>query len=206
MHDIGAGQTASQKMSTLVQALSLPIATYQCPSRRQTIAYQYVHGNPYQNVNEPTVCGRSDYAANGGDTVTGGCAWGPGSISAGDAVVKQVAAARSDPSGNFTPNSSMQGTGVNYLLSTLKMAAITDGASRTIMIGEKVLTRTCTQPVSLRATIKDGILASITTLCVGVTLRICRFRTRLAWTPTRCSAALILAIRTTCFAMARCGR
>jgi prepilin-type N-terminal cleavage/methylation domain-containing protein/prepilin-type processing-associated H-X9-DG protein len=139
VHDIGAGQTASQKMSTLVQTLSLPIATYQCPSRRQTIAYQYVHGNAYQNVNEPSVCGRSDYAANGGDAVTGGCAWGPGSISAGNAVVKQVAAARSDPSGNFTPNSSMQGTGINYLLSTLKMASITDGASRTIMIGEKSL-------------------------------------------------------------------
>jgi prepilin-type processing-associated H-X9-DG protein len=139
VHDIGAGQTAAQKMSAFLQAASLPIATYQCPSRRPTIAFQYVHGNPYQNMNEPTVCGRSDYAVNGGDSVTGGCDWGPGSLSAGNGAVKVAASTRSDPTGNFSPNSSLQGTGVNYLLSTLKLAAITDGASRTIMIGEKSL-------------------------------------------------------------------
>ena len=96
LHDLGMGtgdwdnsQTASDKKKANLQRLATPLATFYCPSRRAANAYPYTSGsgacvNVYPTP--PTIVGRSDYAANGGDVYadpsTGGVwgANGPGNV------------------------------------------------------------------------------------------------------------------------------
>jgi prepilin-type N-terminal cleavage/methylation domain-containing protein len=136
LHNMGAGLPDPQKRDAISQATSTPLAAFNCPTRRQSIAYPYVHSSPYYNMTKPSVVGRSDYAANGGDTPSGTPWPGPASLSAGDAQLPQ-ALSKLKSTADFGPDAALNCTGVCHLLSTIKMAHIVDGASNTVLAGEK---------------------------------------------------------------------
>ena len=152
LHDMGAGLpwNDTQKKNYNMQRLSTPVGTLYCPTRRPAIAYPWLDaGCTPVNATHPTVVGRSDYAASGGDVYTGGPypqnpAWAtaPPNVFAGPASVTEV----ENPPGQMTANARTtfanyagSATGVFFTGSMTKMADITDGTSNTYLIGEKYL-------------------------------------------------------------------
>ena len=133
LHDLGIDQGLTGNRPGFTQRVSTPLATYNCPSRRQAIAYPMVAVvAAFVNVSPtPTVCGRSDYAASGGDYsyLPSGGGTRVNSLAEADArTPTQWAAVR----GAFT-------TGVFYVRSKTTMAAVTDGTSKTYLCGEQYL-------------------------------------------------------------------
>ncbi len=145
LHNMGAGLSTQGKLDAIGQATAVPIAALGCPSRRPTIQYPYVHPSPYFNMTKPSLIGRSDYAVNSGDNFPGIPQTGPSTLAAGDAVMVQVLNTHSG-GGIFGPDGALVGTGVCFLLSTAKAASITDGASNTLLAGEKNLSPDCYTP------------------------------------------------------------
>jgi prepilin-type processing-associated H-X9-DG protein len=106
---------SSQKKALWTVAVSTPLTTAYCPTRRSPLALplpQYWISNPYdfKNINYTSSLkqGHTDYAINGGPT--------------------RVA-------NGWTPSID----GISYSQSTVRMATITDGTTNTYLIGEKVV-------------------------------------------------------------------
>ncbi len=121
----GDSEQISQAQRTAAgSVVSSPITIINCPSRREAIPYPF--GLSLTNATVPQLAGRTDYAINCGTDLVelGG---GPGSISA----------AR-----NFNwaaENLNPQLTGICWERSTVRMGRITDGTSKTYLVGEKYL-------------------------------------------------------------------
>ena len=80
LHDLGAGMQPwdnPQKFLANLQRLSTPLAVFYCPTRRRTMAYPWSSHPAVANAGLPVSVGRSDYAANSGDTFTYGSSGGP---------------------------------------------------------------------------------------------------------------------------------
>jgi prepilin-type N-terminal cleavage/methylation domain-containing protein len=128
LHEMGSG--GQNKTLGKVRAQT-PVALFHCPSRRDAIPYPYVHGSPYFNINRPSLVGRSDYAACGGDMFVDTCWEGPPTLQAGDAM--------SEDAWGQHPGNWKTATGVIYLRSMTRFAHIRDGASSTYLLGERYL-------------------------------------------------------------------
>ena len=161
LHDLGAGTpyslvSSSPKMLANTQRLSTPVAMLYCPTRRRPVAYPWTGSwsATIINANTPSVAGRCDYAANGGDYFTSPSYPGQpltpvwqsyNSITSyGPASVTEVESPAG--SGQMTPqarntfaNVAMVATGIVYCGSLIKMSDITDGASNTYLVAEKYL-------------------------------------------------------------------
>ncbi len=155
LHDMGAGPVwnSPSKMSANLQRASLPLPTLYCPTRRRPIAYPWSVSWQLVNAGRPTVVGRSDYTANGGDTCTAPSTgvynapspvWSSASpnADAGPAAVSEV----ENANGQMTQKAAdvfgyiaKVSNGVVYTGSLIKIADITDGASNTYLLGEKSL-------------------------------------------------------------------
>ena len=143
VHDLGKGLPASQKPAVLAQAAAVALSVYQCPSRRPVAPYTHMESasgfSPlYMNISYDPLQGKSDYAANGGDTPAFYYYSGPWFLSEGLMEVPIALANLKVGSGDFPPDA-LGCTGVCFTLSTVKLANITDGASNTILVGEKSL-------------------------------------------------------------------
>ena len=116
-----------QQMDFAATACQTPLGGYFCPSRRSPVNRPRLWRDPSvgyaYNATDVDEEARSDYAANAGDNVI---KWSAGP----------------------TPERGLQGegfinmensTGVTFQRSTIGFAAITDGTSNTVMIGEKHL-------------------------------------------------------------------
>ena len=138
LHDLGMGLPAQspQYLAALGQAFQTPIAAFNCPSRRPLAAMVYQLKEAY-NLTPGSVAGRSDYAACGGDSAPSSYTPGPVSYAAGDSVLPQVLATHSG-AGAFATDA-LNLNGICFLVSAIKMAHITDGASNTLLTGEKYL-------------------------------------------------------------------
>lgn len=142
LHALGAGLSGAAKDAASLQRLSRPITAVNCPSRRVGL-FDYVVAYPIVNAGSPTKVARSDYAANGGDVYVSPSApsqpaWssaspntdaGPSSLTEGESAnaTQTFAAKESAATGIFFPGSQ------------LKAQAISDGLSKTLLIGEKHL-------------------------------------------------------------------
>ncbi|MBU4400416.1 MAG: DUF1559 domain-containing protein, partial [Planctomycetes bacterium] len=147
LHDLGLGAGAwnsPAKMLANTQRLSTPIGILYCPTRRRPVAYPWTGAwsAKITNANTPTVAGRSDYAANGGDTVTGAGMPGTWPSVYGPSTPTEVE--DPDGSGQMTPLArtyfaaiARVATGIIYCGSLIKMADVTDGSSNTYLLGEK---------------------------------------------------------------------
>ena len=129
LHDMSLGQNYAAAVIMAEQ----PVNTFICPTRRTAVGYPFINEGSGAGANNsfylfparPTVMGRSDYAANGGDLCYTNAAI-PTTYAAADAMTE----AQWNPN-NVSPN------GVVYQRSQCKMADITDGASNTFLIGER---------------------------------------------------------------------
>ncbi len=122
LHDMGKEMTdPSAKGAEIAKAISIPLAIFNCPTRRRAIAYPY-DGREIRNVPDPPgVMARTDYAANAGSGGAYGVQ-GPSSLEDGDAQTNWHTA-----------------NGIVYQASTVAMGAIHDGTSNTYLVGERYI-------------------------------------------------------------------
>ena len=114
------GKSDAQKKIIGAQMVATPIAVFNCPTRRASVAYPSVGSNSFRNINKPTLSARSDYAGNAGTVYNGDD--GPGSYSA--------ARSYAWPTGH---------NGVVFIHSELSLGKILDGTSNTYFAGERYL-------------------------------------------------------------------
>jgi prepilin-type N-terminal cleavage/methylation domain-containing protein/prepilin-type processing-associated H-X9-DG protein len=126
LHDRGIGLAPAQKSAAAAEVISIALPAFNCPSRRPSRAYPVRVSSPFYNTDIPTLAGRTDYAANCGDDGQNilNDSGGPTSLDLAN--------------GYSWPNSQLY-TGVCYVRSEVTPASITDGTSKTYLIGEKYL-------------------------------------------------------------------
>ena len=129
---MGTGLEGMERTNALIKRTETPIPVFVCPSRRDDSVF------PYTATREPFTRGgrvlrplqfgaKSDYASNVGDglEVEFDPSWpGPQTLDEGDALTEW-------------PELQKSFTGVIYGRSDVELRQITDGASRTYLIGEK---------------------------------------------------------------------
>ena len=150
LHDLGSdGQPdtiTTAQLDASNQRVSTIVEMYMCPSRRAGSVYPYKHSSLYFNVTRPDFVGRNDYAANSGSLFPPNGMWeGP---SPNGKTVPDAWSMRKYYHDNFPytvtfslpqgrGGQSTPGNGVVLVMSTTKLARITDGLSNTIFVGEK---------------------------------------------------------------------
>ena len=131
LHDLGAGTTGSTLQNSRITLMTTPLALFICPSRRQVGLYPWTVGADMVNCPDLTKYGsdRIDYGINLGDTNIGGSAdnVGPSNYTDG-----------SNPKwSGWLASQGTFCTGVSYQRSMVTMAAVSDGASNTFLVGEE---------------------------------------------------------------------
>jgi prepilin-type N-terminal cleavage/methylation domain-containing protein/prepilin-type processing-associated H-X9-DG protein len=119
----------------VAQLVQTPIAMLNCPSRRAASPYPYVSGPPPYNFSTVQSAAKSDYAANGGRN------W--------DLVIRVIyisSQAQGDDPATWTKLPTLfaatpeyRWDGIIYQGSHVTIPKITDGTSKTILVGEKSL-------------------------------------------------------------------
>jgi prepilin-type N-terminal cleavage/methylation domain-containing protein/prepilin-type processing-associated H-X9-DG protein len=148
LHDQGAdgkpdAVTPDQALAAR-EVLASPISIINCPSVRQARPYPAENSNAVGNLpnaRSPRLslggvgCGRSDYAANAGDIYTelGG---GPGNYAvAATYMWRSEGRLSTAPFAGLSVKELL--SGISYERSQVKIGQITDGTSKTYMVGEK---------------------------------------------------------------------
>ena len=126
LHDMGKDQTDAVRRAEGAKMAAMPVAIYNCPSRRPSKSYPFPHGSNFVNIDRPAAAGRSDYGISAG-TSGAGDEYGPADLSAGEA--------RNPITGWPHQNH----TGVSFQRSEVKSGMIRDGLSATYLIGERYL-------------------------------------------------------------------
>ncbi|MDC0937077.1 DUF1559 domain-containing protein [Pirellulales bacterium] len=129
MYEFAAGASPAAKEDLLQEMAGEVVPLFVCPSRRPAQAYptdEWSYAYKPRNATDPIESGgKTDYAANTGDTYDVQLDRGPFRVDQG-----------TDP-GYWAKRSVPEYTGVVFLRSEISMKNITDGASNTILIGEK---------------------------------------------------------------------
>jgi prepilin-type N-terminal cleavage/methylation domain-containing protein len=128
LHDLGTGLSTTAKKATAAQLEQTPLPVLNCPTRRRCTLYPWSAGDATFNANKVASVARGDYAINAGDQAGDEYNPGPPDLATGD-------------SPTYPWPSMAAYTGVSYLRSQVVMAQIHDGASNTILMGEKYLDR-----------------------------------------------------------------
>jgi prepilin-type N-terminal cleavage/methylation domain-containing protein/prepilin-type processing-associated H-X9-DG protein len=126
LHDAGKGLSDAEKRTAAARVVMTPLALLNCPTRRQPLLYPQGASVPL-NADSISMSAKTDYAANSGSDGSSFETSGPslGNIPAIDA-------------GTYAWNVTSR-NGICYQVSEVKMAQVRDGASNTILIGEKYL-------------------------------------------------------------------
>jgi len=123
---IAAGLPAAQKRIELTKLSETPIATMNCPTRRRSLAYPYYYVDNYRNINLPKLAVRGDYGA---------CMSGRKSPEDGLSEPYTIAAGMT----TFPWRWDTYFDGVVHQHSQVELRQISDGCSKTYLIGEKFL-------------------------------------------------------------------
>jgi hypothetical protein len=136
LREAGQGLTGPAKEAAMLAVVSTPIPIFNCPTRRAALAYPLAlerHANLANNLTsclgDQCLIARSDYQANSGN----GNAIdpdGPGSYA--EAATRDWEA--EDGPGRDTFREQF---GITYERSAIRIPQITDGTSKTAMVGEK---------------------------------------------------------------------
>jgi prepilin-type N-terminal cleavage/methylation domain-containing protein len=142
IHVMGTGLSGAAKDAVALQRLSKQMSMINCPSRRAGL-FDYIVSYPIVNAGSPTKVARTDYAANGGDLyVSPGEPIPPTWSSASpntDAGPSDLAEGESSSAAQTFAMKESAATGIFFPGSQLKVQAISDGLSKTLLIGEKHL-------------------------------------------------------------------
>jgi prepilin-type N-terminal cleavage/methylation domain-containing protein/prepilin-type processing-associated H-X9-DG protein len=131
IYNTAAGKVGQPKKDDLNRMVTIPIKTYNCPSRRKLQVWP-ITSTSHKNYDQVTAGAKSDYAANCGDVPWNEYSEGPpGLNAAAPKPPDQVALGVDQGPRTYT--------GISYACSRVRMAEITDGTSNTIMLGEKFL-------------------------------------------------------------------
>lgn len=128
LYDLGRGGNAQEVAEANRQRNLVVLPWFNCPTRRGNNLYFNYH--VYNNCVYHDEAGRGDYSANGGDQAE--CqdehplGLGPKSLADGD-------------SGAFVWPTNKDMTGICYQRSLVRMNSITDGASKTYLVGERYI-------------------------------------------------------------------
>jgi type II secretory pathway pseudopilin PulG len=124
LHDLGRGQSAEAKRSAAKKMCETPLSLFICPTRRSVKLYPFsMEDDKPQNFDEVAVAAKSDYAGNGGEIYVKSRG-GPSTLESADTTFQGWA----DPS---------LMSGVIYQRSETKLSDISDGTTKTYLIGEK---------------------------------------------------------------------
>jgi prepilin-type N-terminal cleavage/methylation domain-containing protein/prepilin-type processing-associated H-X9-DG protein len=127
LHDLGAGTTGDALETANAQRIETPVPLFMCPTRGRSGLYPYGTDVPLNfRLSKPTARQtRADYSINGGDLRQAPLG-GPDTLAQGD-----------DPSYPW-PDMSGQ-DGICFMRSLIGVKQVTDGLSKTFLIGEKYL-------------------------------------------------------------------
>jgi len=127
LHQLGAGKPEAEKRIDAGTVIKTPLSMCNCPTRRRSRAYPHGSSVAYNATLDPRVAGKTDYAANCGDS----------------ASYEHPGPALSDlpqiEDGTYTGWTRTGLSGVVFQISEVTMADVRDGSSNTILIGEKYL-------------------------------------------------------------------
>ena len=132
LSELGKQQAGREAWTDFATRLATPISLHHCPSRREVKAYPWAEAysvRPFWELGITSIdfdVAKTDYAACIGDVVDTCCPEQPVSVAAFDR-------------GEFRKPDLSNHTGVSYAYSHVRVAHITDGTSKTYMIGEKYL-------------------------------------------------------------------
>lgn len=131
VRSIAAGLPIAQKKVELTKLSETPISTMNCPSRRKSVAYPYYYADTYRNINRPKLAVRGDYGA---------CMGGRKAPEDGLPEPQTIEIGMT----NFpwyryekTVDGKDKFDGVVHYHSQVELRQITDGQSKTYLIGEK---------------------------------------------------------------------
>lgn len=131
----GQGQDAAGKRAAAKRVYETHVTSFVCPTRGVS-APVAVGSFSYLNIDAPTVAGRSDYAANGGDVVSAAMVDHSGSASTTEqAILAMPGSAAGSGSGTD------RATGVVFRGSMMKPAHLRDGLSNVYLLGERFIPR-----------------------------------------------------------------
>ena len=131
LHELGAGGSDAQIRAANKVRIGTPVSIWNCPSRRSAMAYPIDPTHSVWFIHQPHLCDRltisirNDYAANGGEQISGFSA-GPGSLAEGD-------------NGTYAFPSLAGHTGISANRSRVSLADVVDGSTNTYLLGEKYL-------------------------------------------------------------------
>ncbi len=129
--NLDQGEASGTYLQELITAVSTPIPAFNCPTRREPLAYPLTRNGDLANnlrgcsVANGCVVARSDFQANSGNI------WA--AEEGGPSSYAQVA------SGYRFLSETRDQSGISFQRSTIRIGQITDGTSKTIMVGEKNL-------------------------------------------------------------------
>jgi prepilin-type N-terminal cleavage/methylation domain-containing protein len=131
----GQGQNDAGKLAAAKRVYETHVTSFVCPTRGVSSPVA-VGSFSYLNIDAPTVAGRSDYAANGGDVVSAAMVDHPGSASTTeqDVLAMPGSAAGSVAGGD-------RATGVVFRGSVMRAAHLRDGLSNVYLLGERFIPR-----------------------------------------------------------------
>ncbi len=125
---MGEGTAGAERQTAIAALISLPIATFKCPSRPGDQLGSMSSRWGYRNAGTPPLVARTDYAINEGDVITN-TKGEPQTLAEGD-------------SRSFEWTDVRQATGISWLRGAARLAEITDGLSNTYFCGEKYVSTT----------------------------------------------------------------
>jgi len=119
---------SAPKQAAIAEMAGVPVATFYCPTRRSPVPLP-ARQTTYYNSFTPSIAARNDYAANAGSLI-------PGSYGRASTATYIHA-----PDDLFPPEDFWNG--IAFVRSEVRVAEISDGLSKTYMIGEKYLNADC---------------------------------------------------------------
>jgi prepilin-type N-terminal cleavage/methylation domain-containing protein len=132
LHDLGKGVSEAARRSAGAQMFATPVPVFVCPSRRLARAWPFTRSDTLVNIDKVDKAGRSDYAANIGNlTPLDQGPTGPTTYEEADRWLEGT-----DPEREWIAR---RHNGVVYQRSDVRLSQITDGLSKTYLLGEKFL-------------------------------------------------------------------
>lgn len=126
LRDLGRGESDAQKRLSRQTLVQTPLAVFNCPTRRPVMLFEYfsLPINEKTNMDPCARVARGDYAINAGSQTASQIYVGPPTFAQG-----------MDP--NYAWPDTAECSGISYQRSQVKHSQITDGVTKTYLLGER---------------------------------------------------------------------